>query len=129
MSKFIRYEGWPALQKDDGTIALPGNPSFSNAIHAQEKAGQELVVNTTILPKEMGNRADYEALGVVFGPDYDDLFLHAALPAGWHKVGTDHDMWSEVADAEGNVRIKIFYKAAFYDRRAHMFIHRPSSES
>jgi hypothetical protein len=29
-------------------------------------------------------------------------------------------MWSQLVDAEGVPRVAIFYKAAFYDRKAHM---------
>jgi hypothetical protein len=40
------------------------------------------------------------------------------LPDGWQKRATDHDMWSELVDADGVVVASMFYKAAFYDRRA-----------
>lgn len=94
-----------------------------NEIIEQEKRGQRKQVNSSTLPQEMrGGRAAYEALGVTFGADVDDIFIEAILPDGWTKRATDHQMWSEVVDETGKVRIKVFYKAAFYDRSAHMFI-------
>ena len=35
---------------------------------------------------------------------------------------TDHSMWSNILDQNGMVRGKMFYKAAFYDRSAHMYL-------
>ncbi len=42
------------------------------------------------------------------------------LPAGWKKISTDHAMWSNLVDDKGRKRASIFYKAAFYDRSAHL---------
>lgn len=61
---------------------------------------------------------------MVFGGDYDDLFIQALLPAGWKKEATDHSMWSDLLDEQGRKRGGIFYKAAFYDRRADMHLNR-----
>jgi len=60
--------------------------------------------------------------GVKFGSAVpgDPLFQYATLPTGWKKVGTDHAMWSNLLDDKGRIRALIFYKAAFYDRAAHM---------
>ena len=41
------------------------------------------------------------------------------MPQGWTRRATDHDMHSEILDEAGKIRISVFYKAAFYDRRAH----------
>ena len=94
-------------------------------IEQQESAGQAEMVNSTQLPTSIsGDRTTLEAEGVVFGEVVkgDPLFQEATLPEGWQKVATDHSMWSELRDAEGVVRARIFYKAAFYDRDAFMNI-------
>lgn len=67
-------------------------------------------------------RAIYEKMGIRFGElvKDDPIFIEATLPQGWKKVGTDHAMWSKLLDEKGRGRAMIFYKAAFYDRSAHM---------
>jgi len=99
--------------EDALVAATPGG------IVVQEKAGQQQLVKSTMFPKE-GNATDEQLAsgGFVLGRDIDDLFREATLPAGWTKVGTDHDMHSDLLDAQGNKRGGIFYKAAFYDRNA-----------
>ena len=89
-------------------------------IEAQEAQGQQDFVASTTLPIEVnhGTREDFEAMGVVFGESVDDLFCEAQLPEGWEKKPTDHSMWSDLVDDKGRKRGSIFYKAAFYDRRA-----------
>lgn len=92
-------------------------------IEAQEKAGQTQLVNSDRLPTDLHNsQADFEALGFTFGePDpHDPLFRPATLPDGWKRTASDHDMWSYVVDELSRRRIAVFYKAAFYDRRAFM---------
>lgn len=42
------------------------------------------------------------------------------VPDGWKKEGLDHDMWSYLVDDKKRRRASIFYKAAFYDRSAHI---------
>lgn len=95
-------------------------------IEAQEARGQRELVNTDSLPTECDNREAMEAHGVKFGEPYKDdpLFCDAILPTGWKKQATDHSMHSEVVDAKGRVRAEIFYKAAYYDRRASMHMKR-----
>lgn len=100
----------------------------SNAIELQEAQGQRELVNSTTFPTDMGRYSDYdtkailEAAGIKFGEvvEGDPMFQHVELPAGWKKVATDHSMWSNLLDDKGRVRAQIFYKAAFYDRSAHM---------
>lgn len=93
-------------------------------IEEQEAAGQRQLVASEQLPTEMhgGTQADFEALGFVFGDvtPGDPLFRAATLPAGWRKRAMDHAMGSEILDELGRQRVSIFYKAAFYDRRADM---------
>ncbi len=90
-------------------------------IEAQEAAGQAMLVAIEQLPKDLGvSREQLEAIGFVFGADVDDLFVTARLPPGWSKRASDHSMHSDLVDDKGRVRANIFYKAAFYDRRAHL---------
>jgi hypothetical protein len=99
---------------------------FGAGIEAQEARGQRELVSSEVLPSDCDStsREALEAAGVVFGDQVEDdpIFQHVTLPEGWKKRPTDHSMWSELVDAEGNVRASIFYKAAFYDRSAHMSV-------
>lgn len=99
--------------------------STNQLIGTQEKRGQEQLVNSDRLPTEIrGDRAAFEDLGFVLGlPDpADPLFAPAALPDGWAREASDHDMWSYIVDQLGRRRVAIFYKAAFYDRHADMHL-------
>lgn len=99
--------------------------SANELIGEQEKAGQRQLVNSDRLPAQMdGGREPFEALGFTFGePDpRNPLFAPATLPAGWTRQAADHDMWSYLLDEHGRRRVSIFYKAAFYDRRATMYL-------
>jgi hypothetical protein len=95
-------------------------------IEAQEAQGQRELVASTVLPFPGWNSsdADFEALGFTFGEKVpgDDLFREATLPDGWTRAGTGHAMHSDVLDERGIARVGVFYKAAFYDRRADMHI-------
>jgi len=96
--------------------ALPGG------IERQEAAGQSELVHSESLPSDCNDKAALEAAGVKFGAPYPDdpLFCPVTLPEGWKKVGADHAMYSYLLDTKGRRRAEIFYKAAFYDRRADM---------
>jgi hypothetical protein len=88
-------------------------------IERSEREGQAALVASTDMPKTMNpDRAAFEKLGFVFGEDVDELFIKATLPDGWTREATDHAMWSYILDQCGRRRIGVFYKAAFYDRRA-----------
>lgn len=98
-----------------------------NAIEKMEADGQrELCESAAQLPTKCDQRGReaLEAAGVKFdkSPRSDDLFMPVVLPQGWKIVPTDHSMWSKLLDAKGFERAKIFYKAAFYDRSAHMHV-------
>ena len=105
-----------------------GNPA--DAILVMEAAGQRQLVHRDVLPTEIQGDRDETIkqslidLGFKFGDvvNGDPLFTQVELPAGWKKVGLDHDMWSYVHDDKGRERISVFYKAAFYDRRAFMSV-------
>lgn len=113
-----------ALAKGDKdnfmTAATPGG------IEAQEAAGQAMLCAAAQLPKEMHGctREQLEALGFKFGADVDDIFITCKLPPGWKKQATDHSMYSDLLDEKGRKRASIFYKAAFYDRRADLTLSR-----
>jgi len=97
----------------------------SGAIEAMEKRGQTELVNSDRLPTDTGSSDEaFLALGFTFGdPDPSDpLFRPASLPPGWKRQASDHDIWSYLVDEFGRRRVAIFYKAAFYDRRAFMRI-------
>ncbi|HET6636794.1 MAG TPA: hypothetical protein VFH77_17385 [Streptomyces sp.] len=103
--------------------AATGPGGTSRAIEEQEKAGQAQVVNSDQLPTNLygQSEADFEALGFTFGDldPSDPLFRPATLPDGWKREASDVDMWSYIVDERGRRRVSVFYKAAFYDRRAH----------
>lgn len=92
---------------------LPGG------IEHQEREGQGVFVKAQALPKNCP-RADLERMGFVFGEDVDELFVSVTFPAGWKKEASDHPMWSYLVDDKGRKRGGIFFKAAYYDRKAHM---------
>lgn len=92
-------------------------------IGGMEKSGQAQVVASAVIPTDRNvPDAELTDLGFVLGAvvEGDTLFQNCTLPDGWTKRPTDHDMWSEILDNEERVRFRIFYKAAFYDRRAAM---------
>jgi hypothetical protein len=95
-----------------------------DGIYAQERAGQQEMLRATTLPTDLNSdtREDFEALGFTFGDPVpgDPLFCEVTLPEGWQREGSEHAMWSYVTDERGLRRVAIFYKAAFYDRRAFM---------
>lgn len=89
-------------------------------IEAQESAGQAQYCMSDTLPTKGVSKEQLESMGFIV-PSLDTgdaLFRYAALPEGWTKQATDHAMWSEILDERGYVRIRVFYKAAFYDLRA-----------
>jgi len=95
-------------------------------IEAQEAGGQRDFVMSEVLPKECNfcDRKQLEQMGIVFGEESDDLFINVQLPDGWKKIPTDHSMWSKLVDEQGRERARIFYKAAFYDRKAYISLSR-----
>ncbi len=105
-------------------IVKASGEGLEGYITGMEKAGQTQLVTSSLLPVEMLGCADkdLEALGFKLGPVVvgDPLFRVAELPKGWARRGSDHDMWSYIDDEKGLERVAVFYKAAFYDRKAHM---------
>lgn len=101
-------------------------------IGEMERAGQAQLVHSDRLPVDLNgsNEDDFLAAGFTFGdPDPgDNLFRSATLPEGWKREGSDHSMWSYIVDQNGRRRVSVFYKAAFYDRRAFMSLVTPLSD-
>lgn len=106
---------------------LPATIQPKGTIEAQEAAGQRELLAAAAgdwakLPTEIHGATsdDLKALGFEFGATVpgDELFTHVRLPDGWYVDGTSHSMHSTLRDAEGFKRAGIFYKAAYYDRRA-----------
>lgn len=96
---------------------MEGTPA--SYITAMESAGQDQLVNSDLLPAQ-GDWVGAAKLGVVKGERVvgDELFVHVTLPTGWTRQGSSHAMHSYICDERGVKRIVVFYKAAFYDRRA-----------
>lgn len=111
--------------KDIDSIALLAMCIGTGAIEHQERQGQREAVASESLPtpREGDVRAQYEALGFVFGEAFadDPLFCPVTMPPGWTKRRTDHSMHNDIVDAAGNKRGSFFYKAAFYDRDAILY--------
>lgn len=108
-----------------GDVANAKIAMTPGGIEAQEAQGQTDFVSSETLPIEVNyprgtGRSILESWGIKFGPQQDDLFIKVQLPPGWSKRATDHAMWSDLLDERGRVRAHIFYKAAFYDRSAHI---------
>lgn len=94
----------------------------SVAIENQEARGQQELVNSDVLPTEGSNDPAWEKMGVKYGKpvEGDLIFRHVTLPTGWKKRSTSHAMWNDLVDDKDRVRATFFYKAAFYDRSAHI---------
>lgn len=106
---------------------MTGSASFP--VERQEAQGQRDLVESTQLPvkgspghgRDPGCDEAWAAAGIKFGPvNPKEIFRDAEIPAGWKVRPTSHPMWSDLVDGRGRPRAKIFYKAAFYDRSAHM---------
>ena len=111
--------------KEDPLMVLAEHAFTPNPIERSEARGQQELCNSEVLPiKELHGkvRGVLEKAGVVFGDIVkdDEIFQNVELPRGWKKVATDHSMWSKLIDDKGRERASIFYKAAFYDRSAHI---------
>jgi hypothetical protein len=104
-------------ERDLLTLLLAGG-----TVQQQEAHGQAELCNSSMLPKDTSPE-DWkvlEAAGVKRIGVADDLFVNVQLPNGWSKRATGESRWSELVDNNGRVRANMFYKAASYDRSAHM---------
>jgi len=107
----------------------------TDAIEFQEKLGQQNLCNSCELPikcNEYGYFKKLHDMGIVILESEEkirtlpkgELFMKVELPKGWKIKPTDHSMWSNLVDDKGRERASIFYKAAFYDRDAHLNFNR-----
>ena len=103
-------------------LGMGGSDALTAIVTDQESAGQRQLVNSDRLPTDGSEDPEFLALGFTFGPvdARDPLFRPATLPPGWKREAADHAMHSHLVDELGRKRVAIFYKAAFYDRRADM---------
>ena len=96
---------------------------MSGEIERMEAVGQQQFCESDVIPTNLAHGLTEQRLrdlGFELGDQVgdDDLFRYARLPKGWERRATDHDMWSEIVDEQGRKRMSVFYKAAFYDRKA-----------
>ena len=116
-----KYTGLtPAMVEAEvrGLGAAAGTPG---AIEASELAGQiDMATLSNRLPIESNVPKERiaEVTGIVFGKPVDELFVSVTLPARWVIRPTEHAMWSGLLNGQGERVAGIFYKAAFYDRKA-----------
>lgn len=101
--------------------AMADGPSAP--IEAQEAAGQQEMLTTVAIPTRTMHCTDQHLLALGFtlsAPRPDDpLFRDATLPDGWTRVPADDtNLWTYLLDPHGRPRCGVFYKAAWYDRRA-----------
>lgn len=98
--------------------------STPGGIEVQEATGQTEINEKNLLPIQEGmsgnSKENLEMMGVKVISESDDLFYNVELPDGWKMEPSDHSMWSYLLDDKGRERASIFYKAAFYDRNAHI---------
>lgn len=112
-------------KNDNREWLFGGNPT---AIETQEKEGQNQLKVSQQLPRKISlyrgepSTNVYKKLGFIeINNDVDDdLFVSLQFPCGWEIISTEHSMWSKLIDNLGRERASIFYKAAFYDRDAHI---------
>lgn len=113
-----------------GVLAVAAVLGTDAMITRQERDGQRELCASSLLPAQANfPKNSWEILerwGVqVLGPvDGDPLFRRVLLPQGWKLQETEHSMWSKLLDERGRERAAIFYKAAFYDRKAHLNVKR-----
>lgn len=97
-------------------------------IEASEARGQQHLCQSSQLPREI-KLVSYDDLEKSWGLTVqqptagdDELFYTVSLPAGWTMKPTEHSMHNSLFDDKGRKRASVFYKAAFYDRKAFMTV-------
>jgi hypothetical protein len=104
--------------------SIGSEQGFSEYIVNMEKDGQKQLAKSGMLPVDRRDLDPelFDRLGFKWGPPAPrgELFQQVTLPPGWEIRASDHPMWSYVRDEQGRERFSVFYKAAFYDRSAHM---------
>ena len=106
----------------DGKLRLSPVEATTGQIEEQEKAGQAALAGSVkaFLPREsnLDRVTVTKRTGILFHEDADELFVEVTLPPGWSIQPTEHALYSVLQDAAGKPQADVFYKAAFYDRRA-----------
>ena len=112
-----------AVNEVNASWLFGNNPA---AIEAQEAKGQQELINSEVLPTECTDWDKLKSLGVIVNGEVegDAMFTNVVLPVGWKKKATDHSMWSDLVNESEEVVATIFYKAAFYDRAATMYVNK-----
>ena len=110
-------------------------------IQESEQKGQQEILEGGLFPKRVlvngqlyGNEKQetaawtkvkelYPDLKIVDECGFDDVFMIVVMPKDWKlkPMDVDHNFyWTEVFDGNDEKIAEIFYKAAFYDRQAHI---------
>jgi len=107
-------------------LDVMGGLDVGKAIENQEKAGQLRSCKQQRLPISgtWDNKQQWEDLGFVFTDEKDHLFVSVIFPEGWSLKPTDHSMYSDLIDDKNRKRGAMFYKAAFYDEKANVYLTR-----
>lgn len=73
-----------------------------------------------VLPVDMqGRRKEFEQMGIVFGEVMTNrMLISCVFPKGWSKRATNSLVWSELIDAEGQVRARILFRPSVADYTA-----------
>lgn len=101
-------------------IAAALGEGTGQSIESAEAAGQHTLMNSTAIPVAGYRDTDMEAIGVRLGAVHDDdpLFRDCTLPDGWSRDSMGDPRGAYIRDQHGRARVEIFYKAAWYDRKA-----------
>lgn len=101
-----------------GDLANALVASTPGGIERQEAEGTEKLIASDLLPiKSNATQEQLTKVGFVFGDPVDDLFIACQLPKGWIKQRSSGRAFNLI-DEHARLRGYVFYKAAFYDRRA-----------
>lgn len=91
--------------------------------HMVSEGQQEAIRRVHVAKKVRPSKEAWEQLGFTFTDiEGDDILCNATLPKGWSIQATEHSMWNNIIDENGMIRGRMYYKAAFYDRHAHMYL-------
>ena len=106
----------------DRKLRLAPVEATTGQIEEQEKAGQAALAGSgkAFLPREsnLDRLTVTKRTGILFHEDADELFVQVTLPPGWSIQPTEHALYTVLQDAAGKLQAEVFYKAAFYDRKA-----------
>ncbi len=107
-----------------------GRPEYRHlplmiGIEALEARGRDQLLASTVLPVRLagGTEEDLAALGIVLGPVIadDPIWCEATMPAGWsRRADPDDHRTVFLVDKTDRDRVRLWYKAAPYDRYAVM---------